>query len=203
LKTMSTWFRSRVLHENLVPLQADVATEQWDDLPPAVPGFLVRPEPQPPRRSTPPPLPPARAPAAAAEWQSELNALAGAAVSPVDPADVPTPPPLATSSPAPAAAPAPPPKIAAPLRTAPPPAVAAPKILTTPPTPKDLRALAKSAASPVDPADVPTPPPIAKPSPKAPKLPAPGRAVPSDDGDWDSVIARAKGRPVKVPGPRP
>jgi hypothetical protein len=48
---------------------------------------------------------------------------------------------------------------------------------TPPPLPVSLR-----RARRIDPADVPTPPPLT----------APPRAAPSDDAEWDAAIARAK-----------
>jgi hypothetical protein len=139
LKTLSTWFRSRVSHEDLVSRRADVATERWDDVPFAVPRSPAQPGPQAERRSTPPPLPPVKtrphltpvrgeppsmlapagiSPAGATEWQEELLALARSTVSPVDPADVPTPPPL-TTAPLPASDLPTPPPTTAPEQAAP------------------------------------------------------------------------------------
>jgi hypothetical protein len=140
LKTVSTWFRARVLHEDLVSQRADAATEQWDDVPLSASPAPAQPGPPALRRSTPPPIPPAKprshptpAPVGAAEWREDLLALAKSTVSPTDPAEVPTPPPLTV----------PPPK--------------APRDLADVPTPPPLTVPPPKA--PRDLADVPTPPP--------------------------------------------
>jgi WAS/WASL-interacting protein len=228
LKDISTWVRSRVLRDEPVVPRADVATEQWDEVPFAAP--LVRAQPQAIRRATPPPLPPAAteprltplhgeparwaasapvvvSPAGAGAWQEELLALARSTVSPVDPADVPTPPPMLV---APAALPTP--------ATPPRPEVAPPTLAKAPafpaadePTPPPTAALPPLAAprskagprpSPPAAADVPTPPPTLTRRKAPPPPPAPSGAVSSEDEDWDAVIARAKSGPVKSRGSR-
>jgi len=94
LKTISTWVRSRALHEDLVAQQVEAASEQWDDVPLTSAGFPAPHDSGPLRRPTPPPLPPQARPSAA----RLLLPQAGAAP-PIDPADVPTPPPLTTAPP--------------------------------------------------------------------------------------------------------
>jgi hypothetical protein len=151
LKTLSTWFRSRVLHEDLVARLAEAASEQWEDVPFTVNRVLDKPGGQTKRRPTPPPMPPGKT-------RPALLALAKASVAPIDPADVPTPPPLTKAPP-----------LGAAVR---------------------------------DPNDVPTPPPLSEaPRQVRPRPPAPARALTSDDMDWDSAIARAKGG-RRPPGPR-